>query len=183
MFKIISKIFFALLIFFSLDAHAAKFSVKISGVEKNKPMNNRFVFNSFGCNGENISPEITWSNAPKDTKSFAITMFDPDAPTGSGWWHWTIANIPATATTLQEGAGNDPTKLPPGAVQGRTDYGKSEYGGPCPPPGKPHRYIFTVYALKVEKLEIDESSSGALVGFNINANTIEKASFTGIYKR
>ena len=171
------------LLFFSLNSHAAKFSLKISSVEKNKNMNNRFVFNSFGCNGENISPELTWSNPPKGTKSFAVTMYDPDAPTGSGWWHWTIVNIPLSAMTLQEGAGNDPAKLPPGAVQGRTDYGKAGYGGPCPPPGKPHRYIFTVYALKVEKLEIDENSSGALVGFNVNGNMIEKASFTGSYKR
>src|SRR5690606_29156147 len=102
---------------------------------------------------------------------------------GSGWWHWTVANIPATATTLQEGAGNDPAKLTPGSVQGRTDYGKAGYGDPCPPPGKPHRYIFTVYALKVEKVDVDENSSGALVGFNLNANALDKASFTGTYKR
>lgn len=168
---------------FSLNTYAAKFSVKVSGVEKNKNMNNKYVFNGFGCSGENISPEITWVNAPKDTKSFAVTMYDPDAPTGSGWWHWTIVNIPASASTLQEGAGNDLAKLPPGAVQGRTDYGKAGYGGPCPPPGKPHRYIFTVFALKAEKIEVDENSSGALVGFNLNSLMIDKASVTGIYKR
>src|SRR5271170_1039444 len=97
------------------------------------------VFSSFGCSGGNISPALTWSGVPAGTRSFALLMHDPDAPTGSGWWHWLVYNIPATATSLPAGAG-DPHKnlLPAGALQGRTDFGTPGYGGPCPPPGKPH---------------------------------------------
>jgi len=143
------------------------------------------VFKGFGCDGGNISPSLSWKNAPAGTKSFAVTVYDPDAPTGSGWWHWVIFNIPASVTSLPRGIGNPASgQTPKGAVQSRTDYGKPGYGGPCPPQGdKPHRYIFTVYALKVDKIDADENSSAALVGFMINANRLDKASFTATYGR
>lgn len=141
------------------------------------------VFNGFGCSGGNVSPALVWTNPPAGTKSFALTMYDPDAPTGSGWWHWTVFNIPATVTALPAGAGNPGGALPAGAGQGRTDFGAAGYGGPCPPPGTPHRYIFTVFALKVEKLELDASASGAMVGFNLNANALGKATLTATYGR
>ena len=97
------------------------------------------VFNSFGCSGQNISPALSWSHAPQGTQSFALLVHDPDAPTGSGWWHWLVYNIPAAASSLPAGAGDPKAKLlPSGALQGRTDYGAYAYGGPCPPPGMPH---------------------------------------------
>ena len=114
------------------------------------------VFNSFGCKGKNLSPELHWSGAPEGTKSFALMVHDPDAPTGSGFWHWIVYNIPADVDHLPAEAG-DPKKpgLPKGAVQGRTDFGTVGYGGPCPPPGKPHHYHFVVYALDVPSLGLD----------------------------
>lgn len=143
------------------------------------------VFNSFGCSGQNVSPSLSWSGAPTGTKSFALTMYDPDAPTGSGWWHWVVYNIPATAKGLAAGAG-DPKKnaLPAGAAQGNTDFGAPGYGGPCPPAGdKPHHYIFTLYALKVDKMDIPAGSTAAFVGFNIHGNMLGKATFTALYGR
>ncbi len=143
------------------------------------------VFMGFGCVGKNISPELKWSNAPKATKSFAVTVYDPDAPTGSGWWHWVIFNIPADVHELKTGAG-DPTKklAPAGSVQSMTDYGKPGFGGACPPIGdKPHRYIFTVFALDVPKLDLDEKAGAAYVGFNLNAHAIGKASMLSYYGR
>lgn len=164
-------------------AMAATFTLKTTSFDAKKPLPMKHVFNGFGCTGENLSPELEWANAPKDTKSFAVTVYDPDAPTGSGWWHWTLVNIPATVTKIEEGASNN-MKLPQGAVEGRTDFGKAGWGGACPPVGnKPHRYIFTVFALKTDKLDVNADSSGALAGFMINANTIQKATFTVKYGR
>lgn len=130
-------------------------------------LNDKHVFNGFGYSGENESPELRWSGAPIDTKSFAITLYDPDAPTGSGWWHWVVYNIPANVTSLPGGAGADGGKsLPEGAAMGRNDFGLKAYGGACPPPGKQHRYLFTVHALMIEKIEVPEDASPALIGFN-----------------
>lgn len=143
------------------------------------------VFKGFGCNGQNISPEFSWSHAPKGTKSFALTMYDPDAPTGSGWWHWVIFDIPANVTRLESGAG-DPagSAAPKGAIQSMTDFGKPGYGGPCPPKGDgPHAYMVTVYALKTARLGLDKNASPALVGFNLHANTLAKASIVFYYER
>lgn len=144
---------------------------------------NEQVFNAFGCSGLNLSPELNWTNPPEGTKSLALTVFDPDAPTGSGWWHWTVFNIPATARKLSKGETFKSSKLK-GAIEGRTDFGKTGYGGPCPPEGdKPHRYIFTLYAIKDSKLKLTSDSSGAMVGFTLNAKMIEKTSFTAKYGR
>jgi len=132
--------------------------------------------NAFGCSGENISPELSWENAPKGTQAFAVTMYDKDAPTGSGFWHWVVFNIPANVTELKSGAG-DVTKMiaPQGSVQSNTDAGKPGYVGPCPPPGAPHEYLITVFALKT-KLDLDKNTTPALVGFYLSQATIEKAS-------
>ena len=143
------------------------------------------VFGGMGCTGSNMSPSLSWHGAPAGTKSFALTMYDPDAPTGSGWWHWVVYDIPGSATGLAAGAG-DPAKklLPTGTVQGNTDFGAPGYGGPCPPAGdKPHHYIFTLYALKVAKLDVPAGASAAYVGFNIHANTLAKVTFTSLYGR
>jgi len=143
------------------------------------------VFSGFGCTGKNISPQLTWKNAPTGTKSFAVTVYDPDAPTGSGWWHWVIFNIPTTVTQLGADTGNQTKELAPkGSVQRVTDYGKPGFGGACPPVGdKPHRYIFTVHALKVEKLELDSASPPAMVGYYLNQNALAKASLISYYGR
>ncbi|HEY8052340.1 MAG: YbhB/YbcL family Raf kinase inhibitor-like protein [Steroidobacterales bacterium] len=142
------------------------------------------VFNSFGCTGGNISPALRWRGAPAGTRSFALLMHDPDAPTGSGWWHWIVYNIPATATSLAAGAG-DPQKqlLPQGALQGRTDFGAPGYGGPCPPPGKPHHYHLRLYALKVERLEVPADATAAYIGFNVRAQALGEAELMGVYGR
>ncbi len=142
------------------------------------------VFNSFGCTGGNVSPALAWSNVPPGTKSFALLAYDPDAPTGSGWWHWVVYNIPADVTSLPAGAG-DPKKnlMPPGVVQGRTDYGATGYGGPCPPPGKPHRYYFWLFALGVPKLDLPADATAAFVGYNVHANSLGKAELLGLYGR
>jgi Raf kinase inhibitor-like YbhB/YbcL family protein len=142
------------------------------------------VFNGFGCTGGNVSPALKWSGAPAATQSFALMVHDPDAPTGSGWWHWIVYNIPASTSSLPAGVG-DPQKnlLPAGVMQGRTDYGTHGYGGPCPPPGKPHHYHFRLYALKVAKLEVSADASPALIGFNVRAQQLGVAELTGLYGR
>jgi Raf kinase inhibitor-like YbhB/YbcL family protein len=161
-----------------------KFTLSSPDISPGKTIAAAQVFSGFGCTGGNISPAVSWSNAPAGTKSFALLMYDPDAPTGSGWWHWVVYNIPAGATSLPAGAG-DPRKnlLPGGAVQGRTDYGAVGYGGPCPPPGKPHRYYLRLYALKVDKLEVPADATAALIGFNVNAAALETAELMGLYGR
>lgn len=143
------------------------------------------VFSGFGCTGNNISPSLKWMNAPKDTKSFAVTVYDPDAPTGSGWWHWVIFNIPADVNELKKDAGRPEKNLAPkGSIQSVTDYGQPGFGGACPPTGdKAHRYVFTVYALKVDKLDLTEKSPPAMVGYFLNQNAIAKASLVSYYQR
>ncbi|MCB0765020.1 MAG: YbhB/YbcL family Raf kinase inhibitor-like protein [Flavobacteriales bacterium] len=143
------------------------------------------VFNGFGCSGQNVSPQLSWVNAPEGTKSFAITMYDPDAPTGSGWWHWTLFDIPAAVSSIPSGA-SDPAKkaLPKGAIEGLTDFGTAGYGGPCPPPGHGlHRYVITVHALDVESLGLDEKAGAPIVGFTINQHLLGKASIVFYYGR
>ncbi len=160
------------------------FKLQSAVVAPDGTLANEQVFNGFGCSGKNISPALAWSGTPAGTKSFALTVYDPDAPTGSGWWHWLVYDIPASVGELPQGAGNAAGQLPAGAVQGRTDFGAPGYGGPCPPAGdKPHRYIFTLYALKTGKLDVPAGSSAAMVGFMINANKLASASITARYGR
>ncbi|SIQ13637.1 phospholipid-binding protein, PBP family [Rhizobium sp. RU20A] len=140
------------------------------------------VFAGFGCEGKNRSPDLAWTGAPEGTKSFAITAYDPDAPTGLGWWHWNAVNIPATVTALEGGASSDGT-MPAGAVELKNDYGATGFGGACPPPGEVHRYIFTVHALSTETLDLPDNASNALAGFMIGANTIATARMTAVYNR
>lgn len=166
-------------------AAAAGFKLTSPTIKPGSTLTEAQVFNGFGCTGKNVSPALKWSGAPAGTKSFALTVYDPDAPTGSGWWHWVVYNIPASATELPEGAGTaDGKGLPAGSAQGKTDFGAPGFGGACPPRGdKPHRYIFTVYALKTDKLDIPAEGTAALVGFMINANKLGAASFTAKYGR
>jgi Raf kinase inhibitor-like YbhB/YbcL family protein len=169
----------------SAFVYADDFTLKSPTIKAGGFLTEAQVFNGFGCSGKNQSPALQWTGSPTGTKSFAITVYDPDAPTGSGWWHWIVYNIPADVSELAAGAG-DPTGklLPAGAVQGRTDYGTYAFGGACPPQGDtPHRYIFTVHALNIEKIGVPPDSSAALIGFMLHANSLGKASFTAKYGR
>lgn len=160
-------------------ANAADFTLTSPDIAEGQKMDMQFVFE--GCGGENVSPALAWQGAPEGTKSFALTAYDPDAPTGSGWWHWVAYNIPASVTSLPQGASG---KMPNGTVEGHTDYGTVGYGGPCPPEGHgDHRYIFTIHALDVETLELPEGASAAMVGFNLWAHGLAKASITGVFGR
>jgi Raf kinase inhibitor-like YbhB/YbcL family protein len=161
-----------------------KLTLHSADVKANGTLASKQVYSGMGCTGENISPQLSWTNAPQGTKSFVVTLYDPDAPTGSGWWHWVVYDIPASVTELPEGAGSGKAPLPEGAQQGKTDFGSSGYGGACPPPGsKPHRYIFTVYALKVDKLDVPADATAAYIGFLTHANEIASASLTAKYAR
>jgi Raf kinase inhibitor-like YbhB/YbcL family protein len=138
-----------------------------------------------GCGGGNHSPALRWSGAPPHTLGYALTVYDPDAPSGSGWWHWQAYDLAASVQQLARHAGAASGKnLPVGAHQGLNDYSQAGYGGPCPPPGDPpHRYVFTLFALKVSRLELPPVASCALVGFNLNALALARASFTAYYGR
>jgi Raf kinase inhibitor-like YbhB/YbcL family protein len=163
---------------------AGKFTLKSADVKPGAMLTDQQVFNGFGCSGANVSPELSWSDPPKGTKSFVVTVYDPDAPTGSGWWHWVVYDIPATAKELPQGAGSGKATLPEGAKQGKTDFGAPGFGGACPPPGdKPHRYVFTVYALKADKLDVPADASPALIGYMTKANALGSATFTAKYAR
>jgi Raf kinase inhibitor-like YbhB/YbcL family protein len=168
----------------SVSAQASRFTLSSTDAHPGQLMAKAQMFNGMGCTGQNISPALTWHGAPAAAKSFAITIYDPDAPTGSGWWHWVVYNIPATTTQLAQDAGGAGAKLPAGARQGNTDFGKPGYGGPCPPKGDaPHHYIFTVYALDVASIDVPETATAAYVGFNLHGHTIAKASFTALSKQ
>jgi Raf kinase inhibitor-like YbhB/YbcL family protein len=161
---------------------AAAFTLQSAAFKNNAAIPEKYSFNAMGCTGQNVSPPLEWKNAPAGTKSFALMAHDPDAPTGSGWWHWVVYNIPADATSLPEGA--TAATLPKGAVQGNTDFGKPGYGGPCPPPGSgKHHYNFTLFALKVDKIEVPPGATAAMVGFNAKANAIASAKLTGLFSR
>jgi hypothetical protein len=164
---------------------AADFTLTSPQVKPGVRIAEESVFSGFGCQGSNVSPALQWSAVPAGTRSLAVTVYDPDAPTGSGWWHWVVFNIPANATGLPKDAGNPKAGLvPAGVVQSRTDFGTPGYGGPCPPVGdKPHRYQFTVYALKVDKLPLDENAPAAMVGYYLHQNLIGKAVLTASYGR
>jgi Raf kinase inhibitor-like YbhB/YbcL family protein len=167
-------------------AAAADFRLTSTDFKANGELTNKFVYQGFGCHGDNVSPSLSWSGSPAATKSYALLVHDPDAPTGgAGWWHWVVYNIPATANAIAQGAGSaDGAALPKGAVQGKTDFGSVGWGGPCPPQGHgKHHYQFSLYALKVEKLEVPDGASAALIGYMANANSIAKAQLTGLYGR
>jgi Raf kinase inhibitor-like YbhB/YbcL family protein len=143
------------------------------------------VGDRFGCAGGNRSPELMWSGAPAGVQSFVVSLFDPDAPTGAGFWHWMMFDIPASATSLPPGAGDAKAGLaPPGAVQGKNDAGATGYFGPCPPEGdKPHRYRFELDALDVAKLELDAGAAAATVAERARRHTLAKATLTGTWSR
>ena len=164
-------------------AHGATFTLSSADIADGKPMSRAQEAAVFGCQGDNRSPALAWSGAPAATKSFAVTVYDPDAPTGSGWWHWVVVNLPASTRGLEGGIGSAGT-LPSGAREIRTDYGASGFGGACPPLGdKPHRYIFTVWALKVDKLDLPAEVTAAMAGYYLHANSLGTARLTATYQR
>lgn len=184
----------------SISVHAQTPAFTLSSPDLSSGrFDNQFVLNGFGCKGQNVSPALQWKNVPAGTKSLALQVYDPDAPTGSGFWHWAVYNIPADATGLARGAGNSAATLPAGAFGGQTDFadtgatgGNGNYGGPCPPEGdKPHRYIFTLFALAVPQVEVaggvPKSGTAGLYGFVLNKGVgpalLGKASFTATYGR
>ncbi|MEM9003784.1 MAG: YbhB/YbcL family Raf kinase inhibitor-like protein [Cyanobacteria bacterium P01_F01_bin.86] len=161
---------------------AQEFNLTSTTVTEGGMLTNSHVFEGFGCEGENQSPQLSWTGAPEGTKSFAINVYDPDAPTGSGWWHWNVVNIPASTNSVAQNASSN-NNLPEEATEIRNDYGSIGFGGACPPPDEVHRYIFTVYALGTERLELPENPSNALTGFMIRANMLDSASITAVYHR
>jgi hypothetical protein len=165
--------------------NAQSISLASSDIKEGGTIANEQVFKGFGCTGGNVSPSLSWSGAPSGTKSFAVSIYDPDAPTGSGWWHWVVFDIPADVRSLPAGAG-DPgsARLPKGAIQSVTDFGAPGWGGPCPPKGdRLHRYVFTVHALKVDRLDLDAKAMPALVGFTLNGARLDRATLTSTYSR
>jgi len=167
------------------QAHAGSLKLLSKDIAAGEMMSKTHEFNGFGCDGKDSSPELSWEGAPEGTKSFALMVYDPDVPTGSVWWHWQIINIPANINKLASGAGApDGALLPSGSQQIRNDYGIKGFGGACPPKGDGvHRYQFTIHALSVEKLDIPEGASSALVGYMVHANTLEEATLESLYKR
>jgi Raf kinase inhibitor-like YbhB/YbcL family protein len=146
------------------------FSVTSNDMSDGQPLDELFAHPSVG--GKNLSPQLAWSGFPEETRGFVVTCFDPDAPTGSGFWHWSLVNLPVSVTELERGI--DP--LPEGAFCVRNDYGDLCYGGAAPPPGdRPHRYVFAVHALDVDRLEVTEDATPAYVGFNLTFHTLARA--------
>jgi Raf kinase inhibitor-like YbhB/YbcL family protein len=165
---------------------SSDFSLHSPDFRSDRPIPESHLLNAYGCTGGNRSPQIEWRGAPKDTKSFAITMFDLDERgSPSGWWHWVVYDIPASISRLPENAGSlDSKALPAGAVQGRTDLSQDAYHGPCPGKGEPaHRYQITIYALNIDRLPVPPEASGAMVTWTAHEYTLAKATLTARYQR
>jgi Raf kinase inhibitor-like YbhB/YbcL family protein len=159
------------------------FQLTSSSVTDGQSLANAQVSGIMGAGGEDVSPQLSWSGFPEETRSFAVTVYDPDAPTLSGFWHWAVANLPADVTELPEGAG-DGSELPGGALTLRNDAGQRRYIGAAPPAGHgPHRYYITVAAVDVDKLDLPEDATPAFLGFNLFQHAIARAVIHGTYEQ
>jgi len=169
----------------SSTAFAGSMTLTSKDIAQGEFMTKKQEFTGFGCSGGDLSPHLKWTGAPEGTKSFAITAHDADAPTGSGWWHWQLVNIPKNVTELASGAGSTKKDfIPKGSMQVENDYGSRGFGGACPPAGHGvHHYRFTIHALSTEKLELPAGASGALAGYMIKANTLASSTIESLYKR
>ncbi|HKE48064.1 MAG TPA: YbhB/YbcL family Raf kinase inhibitor-like protein [Rhodanobacteraceae bacterium] len=167
-----------LAVFASAGVRADGFTLESASFGPNTTLATKHVYNKSECNGGNVSPELHWSGAPAGTKSFAVTMFDPDARGGVGWWHWLLFDIDAKTTSLEAGAGAA------AGTSAKNDFGETGYGGPCPPRGdKPHHYVFTVYALGTEHLGVDANADAAAVKTALEANALLSTSLQALYGR
>lgn len=175
----ILKIFLFCAFLLSANQSFAAFTFKSNDIKSGADIPQQHIFNGFGCSGGNLSPQLQIGDIPAGTKSLAITMFDPNAPTGSGWWHWIAYNIDPTVTVIETGT----KQISQNTLLARNDYGDYAYGGPCPPVGSKHNYIFTLYALDVTKLDVPLDASAALIGYNLNSHVIEKRLLTATYWR
>lgn len=165
-------------VLFCAGAQAEAFKLTSSDIVQGQAMSSAQEFQGFGCNGGNLSPQLSWSGAPEGTQAFAVFVYDPDAPTGSGWWHWQVVNIPKEVTSLAAGSA-----APASSTSIKNDYGVAGFGGACPPEGHgAHRYQFTVFALS-KKLELPEDASGALTGYMVRANSIASSTIEALYER
>jgi Raf kinase inhibitor-like YbhB/YbcL family protein len=158
------------------------FTVTSKDLRDGAPVPNEQVYDKNDCKGGNVSPQLSWRNAPPGTKSFAVTIFDRDAP-GPGWWHWAVAGIPPHVDSLPSNASGSGALKHMGAIEARNDYGDTGYGGPCPPPGKPHRYVVTVFALNTADLRLGPARHALMFDHEINTSVLAKAQLTVTYGR
>jgi len=176
--NLLCKLALPISVLFFATAQADTFKLTSSDITQGKAMSSAQEFQGFGCNGGNLSPQLAWSGAPEGTEAFAVFAYDPDAPTGSGWWHWQVVNIPKGVTALPAGS-----SAPSGSISIRNDYGVAGFGGACPPEGHGvHRYQFTVFALS-KKLELPEDASGALTGYMVRAHSLASSTIEALYER
>jgi Raf kinase inhibitor-like YbhB/YbcL family protein len=165
------------------DAEAARFVLTSTDFAEGEHLALQQAFNGFGSPGGNLSPALNWSGAPVATRGFALTVFDPDAP-GGGFWHWLAIDMPPRTAALAKGAGDARGRgMPAGSVQARNDFGQAGYGGPCPPPGRPHRYRFTLFALDVDRLPVAANATPAAIAEALRAHALAETTLTGLYAR
>lgn len=160
-----------------------KFTLYSPDIYDNKQIREEQVFDGFDCDGQNLSPKLVWKNIPEGTKSFAITMYNKDAKTGSGWWHWVIYNIPNDTNSIEDNASRNKKFMPKGSIEGVNDYGEYGYGGVCPPIGVKQKFIITIYALNIEKIDLPKKASAAMIGLYLNDYKIGTATISAFYKR